>query len=248
VDGQPATTELARPEGFIVVLVPAGEHVVEVKFGATPARTVAWVVSAVSLLLALIVASKISDEGRATAHYSANVLRHDWPVLAVVLTLTVAHITLEPLGLFHDNSPAYTAVPATVDTYANFGDQITLIGYDLSATAVEPGDELALTLYWQALRPLDIEYQVFVHVLGPDGQPVAQSDRLNPGDFPTHRWSTEKYVIDPHRLQIPADLPAGNYPVSVGLWVQSEGWRLPLFDESGNQIGDNFPLFTLLVK
>jgi hypothetical protein len=55
-------------------------------------------------------------------------------------------------------------------------------------------------------------------------------------------------VIDPHRLELPADLPPGRYTVSAGLWVQSEGWRLPLFDEDGDQIGDNVPLFTLTVE
>jgi hypothetical protein len=165
-----------------------------------------------------------------------------------VLLLVVAHIMLEPLGLFHYDSPAYTAEPAEVDTYANLGDQVALIGYDRPETAVAPGAELRLTLYWQALQPLAIEYQVFVHVLGPDGRLVAQSDRLNPGDFPTHRWSTEEYVIDPHRLQLPPDLPPGSYTVSTGLWVQSEGWRLPLFDANGRQVGDSVSLLTLTVK
>jgi hypothetical protein len=258
VDGQPATTELARPEGFIVVLIPAGEHVVELKFGTTPARTLAWVVSAASLLvtLALVRSNHFSGPGgRLSAAgdlepsaQAEDMWRCDWPVLAVVLALTLAHVVLEPLGLFHDDSSAYTAEPAGVDTYANLGDQIALIGYDRPATTLKPGDELPLTFYWQALQPLTIDYQVFAHVLGPDGRLVAQSDRLNPGDFPTHRWPTAEYVIDPHRLQLPADLPPGSYTVSVGLWVQSEGWRLPLFDANGRQVGDNVALFTLRVE
>jgi hypothetical protein len=250
LDGQPATTELARPEGFIVVVVPAGEHVVEIEFGTTAARTWAWVVSAASLLLALVVAWRMPEpEGSEnTAIQSGGIVRREWPVLVVVLVLTVAYIVLEPLGLFHDDSPAYTAEPAEVDVFANLGDQIALIGYSGPEGAVRAGDELEMTLYWQALRPLEIDYQVFVHVLGADRRPVAQSDRLNPGDFPTRRWSTEEYVIDAHRLALPADLPAGRYSVSAGLWVQSEGWRLPLFDEGGKQVGDNVPLFTLQVE
>jgi hypothetical protein len=257
VDGQPATTELARPEGFIVVLVPAGEHVVELRFGTTPPRTLAWLISTVSLLLALLVAWRIPhladknaprQDPTATTRSTASIFHRDWPVLVVVLALTLAHLALEPLGLFHYDSSAYTAEPAGVAIYANLGDQVALIGYDRPATILKPGDELMLTLYWQALQPLVIDYQVFAHVLGPDGRLVAQSDRLNPGDFPTHRWPTEEYVIDPHRLQLPADLPPGSYTVSVGLWVQSEGWRLPLFDANGRQVGDNVPLFKLDIE
>ncbi|MCP4427446.1 MAG: hypothetical protein GY803_23400, partial [Chloroflexi bacterium] len=49
-------------------------------------------------------------------------------------------------------------------------------------------------------------------------------------------------------LQLPPDLPPGEYVISVGLWVQTEGWRLPVFDENGRQIGDNFVLSSLTVK
>jgi hypothetical protein len=75
------------------------------------------------------------------------------------------------------------------------------------------------------------------------GALVAQSDRLNPGDFPTHRWPLDKYVPDEHTLLLPTDLPPGRYQVRAGMWVLNEGWRLPLFDESGAQTGDAVPLF-----
>lgn len=248
VDGEPATTELAKPEGLIVVLVPAGEHVVEVEFGTTPARTLGWGIAAVSLLLAGLMVTRMARMERRLARISfSHMIQRDWLVLAVMIGLTAAHIALEPLGLFHDESPPYMAVPAQEDLYANFGDQIALIGYDRPAETVRAGDELAVTLYWQAVQPVQIEYQVFVHLIGPDGRLAAQSDHLNPGDFPTHRWPTEKYVIDPHRLILPADLPAGSYTISAGLWVQSEGWRLPLFDENGQQVDDKVVLFEVQV-
>lgn len=249
VDGRPATTELAKPEGLIVVLIPEGEHVVEVAFGTTPARTLGWGIAAVSLLMTVLMVTRIAriERGWARIFSAMKVIQRDWPILAIVLGLTVAHIVLGPLGLFHEESPPYTAVPAQEAFYANFGDQIALIGYDRSAQTIQAGNELAVTLYWQAIQPLAIEYQVFVHLLAPDGRLIAQSDHLNPGDFPTHRWSTDKYVIDPHRLTIPDDLPAGNYTLNTGLWVQSEGWRLPLFDENGRQVDDKVVLFEVQI-
>ncbi len=36
VDGVEVETELGRPEGFLVIPLPAGEHIVEVEFGSTP--------------------------------------------------------------------------------------------------------------------------------------------------------------------------------------------------------------------
>ena len=252
IDGQPAVTELAKPEGTIVILVPQGEHVVEVAFGSTPARTVAWAISGAALLMALVVAWRWRGTGLLSCALEAQdkspVPQGEWPILAVVGAITLGAILLEPLGLFHANSQGGALdIPATAH-YTNFGDQIALLGYHVAEETAAPGDTLELTLYWQAQRPLDIEYQTFVHVLSADGQLVAQSDKLNPGEFPTHRWPTDRYVPDTHRLSLPADLPPGDYTVAVGLWVQSEGWRLPVFNEIGAAVRDAEPLFTLEVR
>ena len=85
-------------------------------------------------------------------------------------------------------------------------------------------------------------------MLDANGQLVAQSDKINPGEFPTHRWPTDRYVPDTHVLALPADLPPGSSTVATGLWVQAEGWRLPVFDDTGATVGDTVPLFTLEVE
>jgi hypothetical protein len=77
---------------------------------------------------------------------------------------------------------------------------------------------------------------------------VAQSDRHTPGEFPTRRWPLDKYVRDRHEIALPANLPPGRYTVSTGLWVQEEGWRLALFNEAEQQIGDSFRLFQFVVE
>ncbi|MBP9501803.1 MAG: glycosyltransferase family 39 protein [Candidatus Promineofilum sp.] len=251
VDGQPAETELAEPEGFIVVLVPQGEHVVEVEFGSTSPRTAGWIIAALSLGITLAVAWRIHRASRGIARrpvHESTAIPADWPILAVVGGITLLVILLEPLGLFHHQSEGQSLdIPATA-LQANLGDQIALLGYNASDTDLRPGEPLTLTLYWQAQRKLDIDYQVFVHILDAEGVPVAQSDKLNPGEFPTHRWPLDKYVPDVHRITLPADLPPGDYTVSTGMWVQSEGWRLPVFDDADRNIGDRVDLFTLRVK
>src|SRR5690606_14177160 len=56
VNGEPVATEVGRPEGFLVIPVPAGEHVVEVALRATPPQRAAWLVSALAALVAGAVA------------------------------------------------------------------------------------------------------------------------------------------------------------------------------------------------
>ena len=248
IDGEPTVTELAEPEGTIVILVPQGEHVVEVTFGSTPARNLAWAISAGGLLVALAIAWRLRQPVPRLAALDHANLRADWPFLALAGAITLGALLLEPLGLFHDYSRDGALDVPAVAVGANFGDQIALLGYHVDSESAAPGDTLELTLFWQAQRPLDIEYQVFVHVLDTSGQLVAQSDKINPGEFPTHRWPLDRYVPDTHRLALPPDLPPGQYTVAAGLWVQVEGWRLPVFDEDGAAVGDTKLLFTLEVE
>jgi hypothetical protein len=172
----------------------------------------------------------------------------DWPVAAAVMAITLVHVLLlEPQGWLHYQSEPYHVVPAQEQLFADFGEQIALIGYDASGMSFAPGDTVEITLYWQAQDALDINFQVFLHLLASNGALVVQSDKLNPGEFPTKRWPTDKYVRDEHQLLLPADLPAGEYTVSAGLWVTAEGWRLGVLDEKKRQIGDSYPLFELIV-
>jgi len=252
VDGQVVETELARPEGFIVIPVPAGRHVVEVEFGSTPARTLAAVISWLALAGALVVAWRVPGgewaSGR-VGEWASGLAKPDRAVLVAVVAITAVHLlALQPLGWLHLHSTGYTAEPAAVEVWADFGEQVALIGYSASTMEAEPGDAVDVMLYWKAQRSLEINYQVFVHVLGPGGELVTQSHKLNPGEFPTRRWPLDRYVWDGHELLLPPDMPPGEYAVATGLWVQAEGWRLPLLDENGEQISDNYDLFKLTVE
>ena len=248
IDGQPVAIEIGKPEGLIVIKIPKGEHVVDVQFGTTPARTLADRISLAALIVTILMALVIPS---ASPKQSLSVLPTPTDRAVVVGVLGVTAVTLfllSPLGWLHDHSVGLEVEPANTPVLADFGDQIMLLGYDASPASWQPGNRSALTLYWKAKSPLDINYQVFIHVQAADGRLVAQSDRLNPGEFPTRRWPVDKYVRDTHEIHLTADLPPGHYTVSAGLWVQDEGWRLPLFNETEQQIGDHFELFEFVVE
>ncbi len=247
IDGEVVETKLGKPEGFIVIPVPAGQHLVDVAFGSTPARTAAWIISGISLLLTLLISWRYAPS-RFTFHASRFTLPDRLTLFVVLGVTAVTLLILQPIGWLHDDSSDFVAEAAETAVFVNFGDQIALIGYDVSAEQASPGDVVDVTVYWQAERPLDIGYQVFVHLLRVEGPLVAQSDKINPGDFPTRQWPLDKYIRDKHHLQLPSDLPPGEYVIAAGLWVQAEGWRLPVFDSDGQQIGDNFVLSSLTVK
>ena len=84
VDGEPVEPELGRPEGFIVIPVLSGAHVVEVRFRDTPPRQLAWSITALSLLLLGLVSWRTRShpvEQDEPAHFG----REDWWVVGMVL-------------------------------------------------------------------------------------------------------------------------------------------------------------------
>jgi hypothetical protein len=118
----------------------------------------------------------------------------------------------------------------------NFGDEITLLGADLTPVPVSPGGVLRVTLYWQALDEMDIPYTVFVHLLGSDGGVVVGQDSEPAfGARPTTSWVPGEYISDPHELSVPSDLPPGEYVVEVGLYdAGARGMpRLPVLGDGG---------------
>lgn len=254
IDGQESQTELARPEGFIAIPITSGQHEISVEFGSTPARNLAFVISLLGVILVAIITYKLlrTPPGLKWMQPShIEPLRLSlWPTVVTVLVIFLASVLIiQPSSLLRHESVGKLVETAEHDIEVNFGNQISLIGYDLPNGASTAGQELDFTAYWKTQNDLDINYQVFVHLLDSQNNLVAQSDKLNPGEFPTKQWPTDKYIQDHHNLTLPATLEPGSYHWSIGLWVAGDGWRLPVLSKDGQQVGDSFIISeTLEVK
>jgi hypothetical protein len=259
VDGEPVPIELGRPEGFITVPVPAGDHIVEVRLGAwaTPARAVGtWIafLSGGALLLLAVVrrpvlerVSEISNSRRRRADHldRRSVLINGGLVLSFFL-FKVGIVDWQH-SWFRRTSPPGQVLGAQIsfaDRPIKFGEHIRLIGYDLPRSQVRAGNVLPLTLYWQATAPVPNNYQVFAHLTQPATHLWAQSDNLNPGDLPTSRWPLDKHVWDDHALAVLPGTPPGTYHLTVGLYTLADGVRLPVVNADGVPLGDTFTLPT----
>jgi hypothetical protein len=116
-----------------------------------------------------------------------------------------------------------------------FGDVIQLWGYELR----KEGQSILLTLEWQALREMPINYTTFVHLVDSTGAIVSQADsQPRGGSYPTSIWDKGEVVIDAYRLPIEMDTPAGEYSLIMGLYQLETMQRLPAFDEHGSPLGD----------
>ncbi len=112
------------------------------------------------------------------------------------------------------------------------GDGINLLGYDVQPAALAAGQILYLQLYWLVDSPPTDDWTVFTHLLrqeadgsstlvaGHDSQPGA-------GSLPTTRWQAGWQILDEYQIALPADLPAGDYRLTTGLY-QANGQQLPV--------------------
>ena len=130
-----------------------------------------------------------------------------------------------------------TSLPPTAVTLPikNLGDQISLIGYQVSASTVTPGDAIEVTLYWQAQVPINFDFTVFTHLIGPDASLQGQHDAqpVN-GQLPTSQWTVGEVVADLHSFTVAPEAPPGSYELVVGMYRWDTGERLPILSDDNN--------------
>jgi hypothetical protein len=80
-------------------------------------------------------------------------------------------------------------------------------------------------------------YTIFVHLVSPAGELVAQQDR--PPLLPSSLWVPGERVIDQHTLVLPADLLKADYQVCVGLYHWSDFKRVPVVDPGNAEETDD---------
>jgi hypothetical protein len=114
----------------------------------------------------------------------------------------------------------------------HLGDAVTLVGYDRAPRSPQPGADLLVSLYWEALRPLEMNYHSFVHLLDAEGQVVAQSDQQPGGvHYPASLWQLGERLRDDHLLALPPDLPVGVYHLLAGMYDLADDGTLELLGD-----------------
>ena len=128
----------------------------------------------------------------------------------------------------------YKMLPPQERPEINFGDIVTLDGYDLSAPTFAPGDKLRFRPYWRITQIPPVNYSMFVHLYPADALDMkAQQDgALVDRERQTQQWmdTNEVYIGRETVITIPADLPAGEYRLAIGVYDYVTFQRLLLPD------------------
>jgi len=142
-------------------------------------------------------------------------------------------------ALVYSTRPDRVPVPSVpgMSLDARFGDKLVLEGYTMAqrggamtetqampcqahqSLCLRPGDTLQVTLFWEALAPMDVDYTIFLHLRNSQGETVAQRDSQPfDGLYPTSQWRVGEEVAQPLDVNLPLDLTPGPYALHMGLY------------------------------
>lgn len=121
------------------------------------------------------------------------------------------------------------------------GEVVQLWGYALHPAQPQSGENVQIVTWWEILAPTD-ELVFFTHVVGGDGPPLAQDDRL---DVPAPTWMAGDMFLQVHELRWPESVAAADYSLVVGAYyLPPPSSRLPV-TINGLATGDTIPLTTV---
>lgn len=104
-----------------------------------------------------------------------------------------------------------------------FDGELALTGFALSATNPAPGDDLEVTLHWQALPGAGPAYTALLHLVAADGSGLAGVDEpVMQALYQPDLWPRDRSLPDRHRFRIPAEVPPGRYRLDLGLYRPGE--------------------------
>jgi hypothetical protein len=272
IDGKKAPIHPQRETGLITIGLPEGRHDVVLWFGGTPARNIGWGVSITALVAAVMASFRL--EYRLSGERSAEMREPIWkaaPVLArmqqIVLLFAVLLFSLGSAAprlapeRFTFRSPPGVVLAAQEQLPRALQGGIDLLAYDIEGdTTVKAGGELAVDLYWRAVRPDLPDYQAELAVVAADDSEnrIAFMQHRHVGLIPSSVWSIwplfDYYVRDSYYLKVDKDAPAGEYNIVVQLG-RCDQFTLdpcntidPLFvrDERGSRLGQRIVLPTVI--
>ncbi len=125
-----------------------------------------------------------------------------------------------------------------------FDEQVMLTGYDLPlGDTYTAGAHLPISLVWETVNTPTFDYNVALFVIDSAGAVVAQRDNQPIATFGyMSRWEDSVQYRDNHAVQLPDNMPAGQYTLHVVVYNWQTQDRLNALDETGESVGEIVPL------
>jgi hypothetical protein len=141
----------------------------------------------------------------------------------------------------------YSAPVAAEAAVARLGGVVDLLPVTVPAEPQLAGTQLPITLRWRVAAPMSVRYHFFIHLIGPEQTLLAGSDGEPCGGwYSTNKWQTGELIEHTLTLELPPQLPPGEYDLSAGLYDLETGVRLAV-DQDGDRYDDQALIGRVLV-
>jgi hypothetical protein len=105
-----------------------------------------------------------------------------------------------------------------------FGDSISLIGYDVDTEKAEAGKPVHITWYYKVNKSPGADWMQFTHIA--DGKNVSRINLDHNGPlrqgWTAGHWEAGSYVKDPQTITLPSDWDSDKLVVFLGFWKANE--------------------------
>lgn len=257
VDGLLVDVGPSVPDGRVQLTVPAGASTVSVWLAPSRTQAISAVVSATALAATLgILGLWPLLRGKPAVAYVARfeVVRDTRRALIAALLAGVVAIGAKavydrvPNPLRQERFAAGYAAGVHTVADANFGREVTLIGFDPPAAQIPAGAAAEFTLYWSP-RIADIErdYIAVFTVRTRDGLEVSRTDDDRPGGIETHHWRHGQYLRQQIAVDVPPGTPPGTYRVAVQLYDRDADRALDVIGPEDAPVGVEMSLGEIMV-
>ncbi len=241
IDDQQVPVVPSDPEGLITFAVPAGEHVISIRWQSTFTRTALSLVSFLALLGVGLTAVLLIRRSRVVTGYSSKpqeAARPYWPLIALAIGLLLFKV------LVIDNGQTIwrrSAAPPVQQQMAMSAAELRFEGYNLSDTRVASGETFDIDLAWRLLAPTERRYQSNVWIVGEEGLLWSDKDTHRPRIFEdaprTREWANGQWAWDSREVAVLSGTPPGVYDIVLTLFDFATQQPLTLYDAQGVVIG-----------
>jgi hypothetical protein len=235
VDGQPVAVTPAAATGLVTFTVPAGERQIEMRFGETPLRLAANVLSWLALVVLFMLA--VGPDGRIMVT-TASPPALSWPASAIGLGLLLVAATY---WLPRLATPLYRptlSMPGLAPAAIAYPDGLRLAGLKQLKSEMAADQTLPLDLYWTVQHTPGRDYQTTIYLVGADGRAWSAVSSGRPRHFrpplPTTAWQPGQFAVDAHLLTPLPGTPPGVYDLQLTLFDRHT--LQPLRPEPGSAV------------
>lgn len=211
---------------------------------ASQGRLLFPAISAVGVLLAFGLAQLSNFQLPFAKRVHSNWLVGIAAVFLFAFSALAPFLLIAPTYALPRRLPADATVPNPI--YVVYEDQAELVGYALPQRSVTK-DELPITLYWRALKAMDEDFSVYIHLFDADGRAIGQWDAF-PGNglYPTRLWQPGEIIADNYRIPVSTQARGPSVGrVEVGLYRRATVSNLLARDPQGRTITPTIARFKI---